>query len=249
MKNFYFLFIILFVSLNTFGQDYQKIGNQLWSNSNLSVDEFRNGDKIYHSKNKEEWYKASFRGEPTWCYYNFDEKNSHFGKLYNYYAVSSQKKLAPLGWKVPTFFDYFELIKFLDPLTSYTYFLNNGSLAGGSLKIKNSEFWQVKNCEQISSGFNAIPSGGYTPSFDYPQYDWIEYGESARFWFITDWLKVFEEAFKNHDDLELIIKDVKEGKLQEKAGVIRLSYDNCFVSMDDDPKLYGYSVRLIKEIK
>ena len=137
--------IVISSSSSTLNQDNVKIGNQIWTNKNLTVTNFRNGDVIKESKNKEDWYKASYKGEPTWCYYKFDEKHSQLGKLYNYYAVSSSKNIAPKGWKVPTYFDYFGLIKYLDPLTSHTYFHENGSLAGGSLKIKETQYWKKKS--------------------------------------------------------------------------------------------------------
>ena len=135
MKNIFTLCIILtFLSVKSQVQESVKIGNQEWTSENLSVSKFRNGDIINQSKNKEEWLRAGYREEPTWCYYKFDEADSILGKLYNYYAVSSEKNIAPLGWKVPDFFDYFQLIKFLDPLITYEHYLDRGTLAGGSLK-------------------------------------------------------------------------------------------------------------------
>ncbi|MDB4105232.1 fibrobacter succinogenes major paralogous domain-containing protein [Salibacteraceae bacterium] len=243
------ILILVITSSFSVSQDYVKIGNQIWTNKNLAVNKFRNGETINESKNKEDWYKASYKGEPTWCYYMFDEKNSHLGKLYNYYAVSSPKNIAPIGWKVPTYFDYFELIKFLDPLISHTYLNGNGSLAGGSLKIKNSQYWKEKNCKQIDSKFNAIPAGGYSPSLNYPKYDWDEYGEVAGFWCITDWQRVFDVAIEKTVEKDRLLEKLKAGGFDEKAIVVRLSNNDCVIGMDDDPKIYGYSLRLIKNDK
>lgn len=241
------LFVIISLS-STLIQDNVKIGNQIWTNKNLAVTKFRNGDVIKESKNKEDWYRASYKGEPTWCYYKFDESYSEFGKLYNYYAVSSSKNIAPKGWKVPTYFDYYELIKYLDPLISHTYLRENGSLAGGSLKIKGTQFWKNKDCKQIDSKFNAVPSGGYSPSLDYPEYDWDNYGsygEVARFWCITDWNMIIEQTIENNVEKNRLIEELKAGNFDDKAIVIRLDSD-CKIDMDDDPKLCGYSLRLIK---
>lgn len=240
------ILILIISSSSTLSQDEVKIGNQIWTNKNLAVTNFRNGDEIKESKNKEDWYRASFKGEPTWCYYMFDETYSELGKLYNYYAVSSSKNIAPEGWKVPTYFDYFELIKYLDPLISHTYLNENGSLAGGSLKIKGTQFWKNKDCEQIDSKFNAVPSGGYSPSLNYPEYDWDNYREVARFWCVTDWNMIIEQAIENKIEKDRLIEKLKAGDFDDKAIVIRLKDSDCEIDMDDDPKLCGYSLRLIK---
>ena len=245
-KNLVIIVIFIFSSSFSVNEGYEKIGNQIWTTKNLAVDKFRNGEKIIESKSKEDWYKASYKGEPTWCYYMFDEKYSHLGKLYNYFAVSSHKNIAPVGWKVPTFFDYFELIKYLDPLISYEYLNGNGSLAGGSLKIKNTQYWEEKNCKQIDSKFNAIPSGGYSPSLSHPKYDWDKYGEVTRFWCITDWRKIIDAG--DFDDKDKNLKKLKDGRFDDAAIVLRLSKNDCEISIDDDPKIYGYSLRLIKMI-
>ena len=242
------ILLVIFIASNSFSQNLSsiKIGKQIWTDKNLAVEKFRNGETIKKSKNKEDWYKAGYKGEPTWCYYKFDEKYSYLGKLYNYFAISSVKNIAPKGWKVPTYFDFFDLIKFLDPLITHDYLNNNGSLAGGSLKIKKSEFWTSVNCKQIDSKFNAIPSGGYSPSLNYPDYDWVELGKKSRFWCITNWSEVIDKAVADLDEKIKLLKKLNEGIFDDKAIVIRLSDDDCEIDMDDDPKLNGYSLRLIK---
>jgi uncharacterized protein (TIGR02145 family) len=244
------LFLIFFLKPTFFFaqiQNYVVLGGQTWTNVNLSVDRFRNGEIIMESKNKEDWLKAGYRGEPSWCYYMFDEKYSHLGKLYNYYAVISPNNIASKGWTVPSYFDYFNLIKFLDPLITHEYFMDNGSLSGGSLKIKNSKkYWTEKDCKQIDSKFNAIPSGGYSPSLNYPEYDWDNVGEVTRLWCITDWEIIIETSIKNEDEKNKLLAKLSAGKLNEKAIVFRLD-KWCDIDADDDPKLSGYSLRLIKD--
>ena len=224
------------------------IGNQQWTTKNLSVTWFRNGEKIKQSKSKEDWLKSGYREEPTWCYYNFDESYAYLGKLYNYYALSSNQNIAPEGWKVPSFLDYYKLFKYLDPLLNLNIFVNEGSLSGGSLKIKNEKnYWQGKNCPQLDSGFNAIPSGGYSPSLNYPEYDWDKVGEVTRFWCLTDWEEIIPLLFKE-EEMKKLIEELNNGEFDDAAITIRLS-GNCIVDADDDPKIHGYSVRLIKEWK
>ena len=238
--------LILFFSLVGFSQNFKfiKIGDQIWSQKNVDGNVFGNGDVIKQIDDKEEWLKAGYREEPAWCYYNFDSKFANLGKLYNYFAVSDSRNIAPLGWRVPSFHDYYTLVHFLDPLCSKQNFGKNGSLAGGNLKLKDS-LWIGDDCPQINSNFNAIPAGGYSPSVNYPQYDWDKIGEKAMFWSLTNWDSILDFIEPSH--LEKLNRDIKSGKLKDYAIVFRLDISDCEIDGDDDPKLNGYSLRLLKD--
>jgi hypothetical protein len=135
-------------------------------------------------------------------------------------------------------------VNYLDPLCTKQNFGNKGSLAGGNLKLKDS-LWIGTNCPQINSNFNALPAGGYSPSIDYPEYDWDKIGVKAMFWCISNWNELLD--FVDSDHMEKFKRNIQSGKLKEKAIVIRLRYNDCELDSDDDPKLNGYSLRLIKE--
>ena len=76
-----------------------KIGDQIWMVENLNVDKFRNGDIIPEAKTNEEWKKANENKQPAWCYYGNDlTYGEKYGKLYNWYAVTDQRGLAPEGY-------------------------------------------------------------------------------------------------------------------------------------------------------
>lgn len=91
-----------------------KIGNQIWSIKNLDVSTFCNGEIIPQAKTDEEWNRAGNDKQSAWCYYNNDLKNgAKYGKLYNWYAVSDPRGLAPTGWHIPTDEEFNELISFL----------------------------------------------------------------------------------------------------------------------------------------
>ena len=80
-----------------------KIGEQEWTTKNLNLDHFQNGDIIQEAKTDSEWEKAGKNKEPAWCYYDNNQANGNkYGKLYNFYAVSDPRGLAPKGWHVPT---------------------------------------------------------------------------------------------------------------------------------------------------
>jgi uncharacterized protein (TIGR02145 family) len=80
----------------------------------LDVSTFCNGEIIPQAKTDEEWNRAGNDKQPAWCYYNNDLKNgAKYGKLYNWYAVSDPRGLAPTGWHIPTDEEFNELISFL----------------------------------------------------------------------------------------------------------------------------------------
>ncbi len=111
------------------------IGKQIWMIENLNVSYFRNGDSIPEAKTKDEWISAGKQGKPAWCHYNNDSKNGEkYGKLYNWFAVSDPRGLAPVGWKIPEFED-------LNLLDTYLW----GDVG---LKLKNDSGWNSWNVEE-----------------------------------------------------------------------------------------------------
>jgi uncharacterized protein (TIGR02145 family) len=135
-----------------------EIGNQGWMQINLNEDKFRNGDPIPEVRDTAEWRKASENQEPAWCYYNNDEANAKYGKLYNWYAVNDRRGLAPEGWHIPTDAEW----------TTLTDFLGGDSIAG--VKMKSTEGWYDNGfgTGTNSSGFSGLPGGcrDYFGTFD-----------------------------------------------------------------------------------
>lgn len=120
------------------------IGGKTWMAENLSVSYFKNGDPIPEVTNNADWRKAGEDGKPAWCYYNSDATNgAKFGKLYNWFAVSDPRGLAPDGWHVPSD----------DEWTALTDQL--GASAGTVTKSKEWVGGQGTN----ESGFDAWPAG------------------------------------------------------------------------------------------
>jgi uncharacterized protein (TIGR02145 family) len=89
------------------------IGNQEWMVMNLDVDTFRNGDSLFEAKNSLEWIKMNENRTPAWCYANFNQKMSKYGKIYNAYALEDLRGLSPKGFKVPADSDWTNLISYL----------------------------------------------------------------------------------------------------------------------------------------
>lgn len=79
------------------------IGTQVWMAENLKVTKFRNGDEIPEARTIQEWTRAGANKEAAFCYYNNDPSTAaQHGVLYNYYAVTDSRGLAPEGWKIPS---------------------------------------------------------------------------------------------------------------------------------------------------
>ena len=128
-----------------------KIGSQTWSNKNLNVSTFNNGDQITECKTEKEWKKAAKNEMPAFCYYSCDIKNDAiYGKLYNWFAINDHRGLAPDGWAIPSEKDWEALTTFL------------GKKPG--IKLKAIEGWKPNEEGKLDPGtddfqFNALPSG------------------------------------------------------------------------------------------
>jgi uncharacterized protein (TIGR02145 family) len=137
------------------------IEKQIWMSKNLDVCIFQNGDTISEIQSLDEWIKAGKAGKPAWCYYNNDTlMGKVYGKLYNWYAVSDTRCLAPKGYRLPTEQDFVELailVKKKAKLAGFTYpasiffskkywgwgndILHFNALPGGSRWGQRSSLW------------------------------------------------------------------------------------------------------------
>jgi len=124
------------------------IGTQVWMTKNLNVSTFRNGDPIPQAKTNEEWKAYADAGEAAWCYYENDPANGvKYGKLYNWYAVSDSRGLAPVGYHIPSDAEW----------TLLTDYLGGEEKAGA--KMKSQQGWAEDGNGTNSSGFSGLPGG------------------------------------------------------------------------------------------
>jgi len=123
---------------------------------NLNVTEFRNGDTIQYAETVNDWIYAQLHKIPAWCYPPYkSEKLKGSGRLYNQYAVTDPRGLAPGGWRIPN----------LEDLILLTRQLKGPRNAAITLKSKNG--WDdidLGNTGKVISGngtnetgFNAKP--------------------------------------------------------------------------------------------
>lgn len=122
------------------------LGNETWMQRNLEIAQFRNGDVIPILKTEKEWIQAAKKKQPACCYYENKVKNrSAYGLLYNWFAVSDPRGLAPNGWKIPTEEEWTEMERSL------------GKEPGQ--KIKNPNGWDLDGNGLKKSLLLALPSG------------------------------------------------------------------------------------------
>lgn len=144
-----------------------KIGTQEWMAENLTVERYRNGDRILtiDEKNKTSQFDIG-----AWCYYDNNAENGKtYGKLYDWDAVNDSRGLAPEGWHIPSDAEWAELINFL----------GGENAAGG--KLKAASLWQKPNSGANDEyGFCALPGGFLSYRLDF-----FSLGESCSFWSST----------------------------------------------------------------
>jgi len=134
-----------------------QIGTQCWTQSNLKVSKYRNGDSIPTGFSNTQWSSTT---SGAYAIYNNDPVNDTlFGKLYNHYAVSDNRSLCPIGWYVPTRQDWEYLANIL----------GGRAVAGSALKTMNllpvPNGWANTNGGATnSSGFSALGGGHYNPN-------------------------------------------------------------------------------------
>ena len=140
-----------------------QIGNQCWTQSNLKVSKYRNGDNIPTGLSNSVWQNTT---SGAYAIYNNDPVNDGlYGKLYNHYAVTDTRGLCPTGWHLPSDGEWNLLVKYLDS-NADTVCVNciQSSIAGGALKSTAMQptpgGWNAPNVGATnSSGFTAPPGG------------------------------------------------------------------------------------------
>ncbi len=124
------------------------IGTQEWMAENLRVSHYSDGTGISEIRDAEAWKALKTDGFSV--YENRKDYFLLFGCLYNYFAVSDEKALCPVGWHVPT----------MEDLTTLGIMLGGASIAGGKLKEKGPSHWgETNRLSTNESGFTALPGG------------------------------------------------------------------------------------------
>ena len=141
-----------------------KICAQTWMTENLNASSFANGDPIPEVTTIEQWKKATSQRKPVWCYLENDPENGKkYGKLYNWYALTDQRGLAPKGWHIPTDSAWIKLVD------------NLGGRELCQSKLKSTSGFKPGRNGTNTSGMNCLPGGLRFPDGQF-------YEGQARWW-------------------------------------------------------------------
>jgi uncharacterized protein (TIGR02145 family) len=142
------------------------VKTQVWLGKNLNVDHFANGDLIPEAKTNAEWKRATETQQPAWCYYDNDPANGLiYGRIYNGYAVSDPRGLAPVGWHVSSD-------------AEWTVVTNNfGDATTAGISLKSNHGWKNNGNGDNSSGIAGLPGG-----FRYSNGPFNFLGKSSGWW-------------------------------------------------------------------
>lgn len=128
--------------------DYKSviINGKEWMAENLNTSIYNNGDTIPQVQDMRKW--ASLK-KGAWCYYeNKSENGRVYGKLYNAYAVTDPRGLAPKGWHVATYNEWNNLVG-----------KPNGMFKSMAAFVNAKNWPYYKQAATDSLGFNALPAG------------------------------------------------------------------------------------------
>lgn len=195
------------------------IGTQEWMAENLKTTRLNDGTQISTSKDNEEWKRMSI---PAYCYYENDSLSTPINcdALYNWHVVNTGK-LAPEGWHVPTISEWEELEKQLSKFPDYS-LIGVKALASPDSWLPTEKIGCAGNEPSLnnSSGFNAYASG--TRSC----FDGIFRGKGlwSSWWSATNYSSKY-------------------------AWFINLGRENTYLMKSYDNKLYGFSVRSVRNTK
>jgi uncharacterized protein (TIGR02145 family) len=200
------------------------IGDQVWTVENLRTTRYNDGTPILFNPSVETWGKGT---TGKYAFYANSEDNNlktYFGALYNWYAVSSQK-LAPKGWHVPTDEEWDDLQNFLvDNGYNYDGLAIENKIAKSMASKAN---WTGINLEvgtvghdvstNNKSGFSGYPAG---MRMNDGKFDFADY--YCAWWSSTE-------------------------SSEEEAYIRILRFDKVALYNGPRNKLFGLSVRLIKD--
>jgi uncharacterized protein (TIGR02145 family) len=201
------------------------VGTQVWMKENLKVRHYKNGDPIPNVTSQTSWDTLT---SGAYSDYNNDINNVNtYGRLYNWYAVSDIRDIAPEGWHVPTDADWNTLFDFL----------GGTAVAGNKLRETGNNHWDSYNggdgnkYATNSSGFTALPGGFRIVG------ETFEYMTDFGFW----WSSV-ESSMVDAYYIYMTISSVsKENYKKAMGGSIRLIKDSPITKIDGN-----YSIDNIK---
>jgi uncharacterized protein (TIGR02145 family) len=203
------------------GNNYNtvQIGMQCWTQSNLKVSKYRNGDNIPTGLSNSAWGSTT-----AGAYVIYDNNWPNFGLyglLYNHFAVIDSRGLCPTGWHIPTDNEWNVLVKYLDPNSDTFAIGSQNTTAGGMLRSTLTQptpgGWSSPNLGATnSSGFTAEPGG-----FRWQSYGMMSVGTHGLWW--SSSISITEAWHRS------------------------MNFSDVSVSRNTNPQNNGFSVRCLRD--
>lgn len=163
-----------------------RIGDQIWMQKNLSVDQYQDGTPIRSIGAGTAGYASGYdslvwaNGDTDGAYLLFGEteelswiqqvNEKNYGKLYNSMAVRHSAGLAPEGWRVSTDVDWLNLKNYMiaNPPASAPFWWGWEGVDGNNLAYflkepKGTHWVDASYISEDAYGFSALGAGYYDP--------------------------------------------------------------------------------------
>jgi uncharacterized protein (TIGR02145 family) len=199
------------------------IGTQCWMAENLKTTTYSNGTAIPNVTDNVAWSNLT-TGAYVWYDNSISWKDS-YGALYNWYATVNPNGLCPTGWHMPSDAEWTQL-------TSY---ISGGTTTGGN---------QLKSCRQVNS-----PLGGACKTTVHPRWEdggvgnhgTNDYGFSA----LPGGLRNYAGVYNTMGNIGNWWSSTAVSSMY--AWNRFLGYGNSGVGLANDEKIFGFSVRCVKD--
>jgi uncharacterized protein (TIGR02145 family) len=176
------------------GNSYQTItiGDRIWMAENLRTTKYRNGETIPNVTINSEWVALSSDAYSSYENQEDIDAIATHGLLYNWFAVSDNRNIAPEGWHVATKSEWEAMINNL----------GGSGIAGGKIKEAGNNHWNSPNSGATNnSGLTALPSGRR----EYTDGSFINSGFNGFWWTSSAYNPDYSWYFQLNYDTENII--------------------------------------------
>jgi uncharacterized protein (TIGR02145 family) len=128
-----------------------QIGSQIWMAENLKTTKYRNGSVIPNVPDSVTWGSTT---SGAWCdFLNDPAEGMCYGHLYNWFAASDSRNIAPIGWHVASNAEWNIMEKFVDNTVDTTALGGTGTEIGRILKEGCNTRWQYYDS---TAGWNSV---------------------------------------------------------------------------------------------
>jgi len=151
-----------------------KVGAQLWMAENLKVTRYQNGDPILTTNpaKKDIGGQNNSSSKYQWTYTGEVSGSQKFGRYYTWYAVNDVRNVCPVGWRMPTIHEWWELERGLNQLGSAASFkvvlAGYRSAYGDFIDVESrARWWSSTDYSNYGNVWNSVSKSNSSPDVNY----------------------------------------------------------------------------------